>query len=220
MNDMQVETLTTASLAEAIRALTAEGAALPSERALALRFHVSRHQLRRAMALMREEGALPAPRPAGRTPRRRGESRVGSTSPLEVIELRLMLEPSLAEYAALRASPQEVARIERAAHTAPGIDTGLADIAFHNAIAAAAHNVLATDVYTLLREVGTDARLRVMHAQPLTPGQLERRDSEHRIIAAAIASRNPIAAEAAMRDHLLSVEKQVRNRLPREPAGV
>ena len=214
MNDLQID-----PLADALRSLTAEGGALPSERALALRFQVSRHQLRRAMAQMREEGALPAPRPPGRTSRRRGESLVGSTSPLEVIELRLMLEPSLAEYAALRASPHEVARIERAAHTAPGIDTGLADIAFHNAIAAAAHNVLAADLYTLLREVGTDARLRVMHAQALTPERLQRRDSEHRAIAAAIASRNPIAAEAAMRDHLLSVERQVRVRLTREGGG-
>ncbi len=200
-------------LADALRRLIEAGADLPPERVLADQLQVSRHQLRRAMAAVRAEGVMPQPPRPGRAPRKRSEALVGGTNPLEVIELRLVLEPALAGFAALRASPQEIIRIQRAAHTPAGVDPGVADIAFHSAVAAASHNVLAADLYTLLREVGTDARLRVGSGRPLTPDHLLRRDGEHQAIAAAIAARDTVAAGAAMRDHLVGVERQVRNRL-------
>lgn len=39
---------------------------------------------------------------------------VQSTNPFEVMEMRLMIEPALARLAALRASPDEIARIVEA----------------------------------------------------------------------------------------------------------
>lgn len=200
-------------LAAELRRLSGQGGPLPPERLLAEQFQVSRHQLRRAMAIVRAEGALPDAPPRGRPARRRGETLVETTSPLEVIEVRQVLEPALAGFAAMRASPREIARIQRAAITIPGMDTGQADLQFHIAIAEAARNVLATDLYILLREVGTDARLLVGQNRPLTPGRLSRRDQEHQAIAAAIAARNIDAAQTTMRAHLHSVEEQVRKRL-------
>ena len=46
-------------------------------------------------------------------------------------------------------------------------------------------------------------------ASPTCPKRIAQRDGEHRLIAEAISQRDPEAAEAAMRAHLLSVQKQI-----------
>lgn len=208
------------AIAEAIRALVEAGGALPSERALAERLAVKRHRLRRALTRLRAEGELAPARP-GR-PRSGGaaggEAMVRGTNPLEIIELRMLLEPALARLAALRASPFEIARIQRAATTPDDVPAGAADLAFHKAIAAGARNSLAFEFYALLRQVATDARLRVGAGRPACPKRLRQRDAEHRAIADAIAARDPEAAEEAMRAHLAAVQRLILQRL--DPAAV
>jgi DNA-binding FadR family transcriptional regulator len=115
-----------------------------------------------------------------------------------VVELRLVIEPALARLAALRASPMEVARIERTASTPS--DASGADLSFHFAVAAGARNGLAAALYAQLRGIGRDARLR-------------ERDAEHRAVADAIAARNPAAAEAGMRTHLPAVQRRAMEQL-------
>jgi DNA-binding FadR family transcriptional regulator len=208
---------TTEALVLALRRRIATGEPLPPERALAEELSVKRHRLRRALLVLRAEGAVPTP-PIGRRPQRAtasgaGEELIRCTNPLEVIELRLVFEPALARLAALRASPQEVARIERAAHTPPGTDRGAADLAFHLAVAAGARNGLAAELYGQLRRIGRDARLHVAAAVSNCPERIRERDAEHRAIATAIAARDADAAERAMRTHLLAVQRRVMERL-------
>ena len=187
----------------------------PSERALAEQLKVKRHQLRRALGALRATGEI-APARAGRRAMpavRRDEELVTSTNPLEIIELRMVLEPALARFAALRASPAEIARIEAAATTAPDIDAGAADLLFHRAVAAGSRNVLASTVYGLLRQVGRDGRIRLGNNRPICPNRIKQRDAEHATIAAAIAERDPERAERAMADHLAAVQRQILTRL-------
>ncbi|RUU09134.1 FCD domain-containing protein, partial [Mesorhizobium sp. M7A.T.Ca.TU.009.01.3.2] len=49
-------------------------------------------------------------------------------------------------------------------------------------------------------------------AAPTCPKRIAHRDGEHRLIAEAISQRDPEAAEAAMRAHLLSVQRQIMER--------
>lgn len=205
------------SLIQAVRAVIAETHAVPSERALAERLKVKRHQLRRALEALRTSGEL-APARAGRRAipdLRRGEDLAVATNPLEVIELRMVIEPALARFAALRASPFEIARIERAATTAPDADPGAADLAFHRAVAAGSRNVLAAEVYALLRQVGRDGRVRMGDADAHTTcsKRIRQRDAEHADVAQAIAARDPERAERAMREHLGVVHRQILTRL-------
>lgn len=197
-----------------LRALLAQESALPSERALAEQFQVKRHQLRRALEILRADGEM-VPTESRRKPftLRGGEALIRSTNPVEVIELRLAIEPALARLAALRATPFAIAAIERAATTPSGEESGAADLVFHKLIATSAGNSLAADVYNLLRQVGTDARLQVESRRPQCPNRTRQRDSEHRAIATAIAARDPAAAEDAMRAHLLAVQALVLNGL-------
>ena len=120
----------------AIRAMVARQK-LGSERAIAVALNVKRHQLRRALSAMRANGEV-AQAEAKRKPLvgHNGESLVRDTNPMEVIEMRIAIEPFLARLAALRASPFEMAAIEQAATTAAGADTGAADLKFHKLIAA------------------------------------------------------------------------------------
>ena len=199
-----------AELARALRTRLANGDALPAERALAAQYAVKRHRVRQALALLREHGDVDSSR---RTNGADGESLIRSTNPLEVIELRLALEPALARLAAVRATPLEIARIQRAATTPPDMQRASADLAFHKLVAAASGNGLAADLYALLRKVGSDARVRVQASDPPCPNRLAQRDREHHVVAEAIAARDPERAEAAMRAHLTAVHRIILDRL-------
>jgi DNA-binding FadR family transcriptional regulator len=199
----------------AVRRIQQEEGKLPSERDLADQLNVKRHQLRKALDALRRAGDLEPARPkrAAAALPRYGEELIRLTNPLEVIELRLILEPSLARLASLRASPFEIARIADAATTQDHARSGEVDLTFHMAIASAARNHLAGEFYKMLRQVGVDARVQVAHTEPATcPKRIGQRDSEHRLIADAIARRDPDAAEAAMRSHLLAVQKRIMER--------
>lgn len=189
------------------------GEAIPSERELARQIKVNRHRVRRALEVLREANEI---EPAGvrRTAASlaRGSVLARDTNPVEVIEVRMALEPALARLAAVRASPLDIARIQKAAIAAEG-DSGANDLAFHKAIAAGARNSLAASLYFLLREIGRDARLRLGRNTPVCPNRLRERNSEHLRIAEAIAARDAEAAERAMRLHLMNVHKLVMNRL-------
>jgi GntR family transcriptional regulator, transcriptional repressor for pyruvate dehydrogenase complex len=187
---------------------------LGSERAMADTLNVKRHQLRRALQTLRAIGEL-APAKAKRRPLvgHDGESLVRATNPMEVIEVRIAIEPFLARLAALRASPFEIAAIEQAATTAAGVDSGAADLKFHKLIAASSGNKLAASLYDLLRRVSRDARLRLNGSQPMCPKRIQQRDAEHRAIAQAVVVRDPDGAERAMRLHLAAVQRIITERL-------
>ncbi|MCK0198933.1 FCD domain-containing protein [Ancylobacter sp. 6x-1] len=210
-------------LVEALRGIIARTGSLPPERTVAEELGVKRHTLRRALGLLRERGEL-EPARAGRRAapvagHDDGRSLINSTNPLEVMELRLVLEPALARLAALRATPVEIDRILRAASTAPDADPIAADMVFHKAIAAGSRNALASELYVLLHRVASDGRLRFTDSDAtLLPERVRLRDAEHQAIAEAIAARDPEAAERAMWQHLATLQQKIMGRLA--PGGL
>jgi GntR family transcriptional regulator, transcriptional repressor for pyruvate dehydrogenase complex len=202
---------------EAVREIVAENGSMPSERAIAQQLQVKRHKLRRALETLRASGEL-EPARAGRRAApdlRLGGDLASGTNPIEIIELRTVLEPALARLAALRASPSEIGRIQRATVTPADTEPGSVDLAFHRAVAAGSRNSLATEFYSLLRHVARDARLRLgaTDENRRCPKRIAERDAEHAAIAEAIAGRDPDAAERAMREHLMAVQRQILARL-------
>lgn len=195
------------------------GEVLPPERTLVDQLGVKRHTLRKALEHLRNVGELGL-RPTKRSSAfaKGGQSLVRSTNPIEVIEMRLALEPILARLAALRATPTDIARIERAAHTLSENDSATADLAFHKAIASATGNSLAASIYALLRQVGADARIYIKSVRQRPQHRLMQRDNEHQAIAEAIANRDADGAERAMRSHLHMVQRQILDQLSLNPA--
>lgn len=189
---------------------------LPSERQLVSQLGVPRSRLRRVLAELRAEGELP-PAQVGRKSVRRDNSHIDElvsvANPSDVIELRMILEPQFARLAAIRASMLEIKRIQRSATSRQGEDYGTADLAFHRELARSSRNPLAQEIYDLLRQVGTDSRVRLAQNTPPCPTRRAQRDAEHQAIAQAIADRDPDKAEALMRAHLVNVRKVIEERM-------
>lgn len=224
-----------------IKKLAQAKGAIPAERVLAEKLKIKRHQLRLALQLMRERGDIPAARPGRRTSTAKiksqtkpaenasapldavsefiGSDLVRSTNPLEVMEMRMMLEPALARLAALRASPEEIAAIKQAATTPQDITPSEADQRFHRAIAIGSRNSLVSELFVLLNQVASDSRLRFAQSDEETSSdRIEQRDREHHIIADAIASRDSDGAERAMWQHLAVVQQKIISRLGFAPS--
>ncbi len=206
------------SLLDHLRGLLKTSEELPPERILAETLKVSRHSLRKALKVLRENGEL-TPAKSGR--RAHSETNptspsstklVQSTNPLEVMEMRLMIEPALARLAALRASPDEITHILQTAHSPADLSPAQADQDFHRAVAAGSRNSLASELHILLHRVQNDARLRFTDAdsnEKTTVERVKARDLEHQRIADAIASRDPTRAERAMFEHLERTQRKL-----------
>jgi GntR family transcriptional repressor for pyruvate dehydrogenase complex len=199
-----------AALIEGIRAQAGEHGRLPAERALADALGANRHQVRKALKALRETGELSA-HPGRAAARTRAQNvtllpppgLLVATSPTEVVELRLSVEPAMARMAATRATPAEINAI--AAVFEAGLGEGQprsADVAFHQAIAAGCGNRLIAEVVAFFNRIDADHRLRLT----LPPETLVAERAEHAAILNAIVARDPVAAENAMMDHLHSVQ--------------
>ncbi|WP_172293269.1 FadR/GntR family transcriptional regulator [Pseudoruegeria sp. HB172150] len=190
-----------ANLAEKILEVYASDGALPAERILADRLDVKRHTLRRALQALRERDEIPdaRPRSPGRRTKARQEDLVNMTSPVEVAELRRMIEPVFAKLAAMRATPSDIAAMQKELEK-PGSGDA-ADI--HRLIAQATGNALAAEIYSLLRRIECDARL-----GSVSGGDEGSRREQQRAIVDAIASRAPDKASEAMTQTLGAIYRQ------------
>lgn len=192
-------------LIEQIRQLAEGRAKLPAERPLAEMLGVKRHQLRRALSAMRAQGELPEPKP--RVTRARGPlDMVSNTNPVEVIEMRMMIEPTLARLAALRATPARIEAMQKAVREIAEAGGEARAVDLHRMIAEASGNALAFEFYTLLRKIEMDSRLASRLGSVGRPPQ---DTAEHEAIVGAIARRAPDEAEAAMRAHIAEIHRVV-----------
>jgi GntR family transcriptional regulator, transcriptional repressor for pyruvate dehydrogenase complex len=193
------------------------GDMLPPERELAERLHVSRGSLREAILALESMGLVEP---------RHGEGTVVrdlSAAPLvnqlsamllqkkalvgELLEFRLMVEPTLAARAAANATEEEIAHLEEIlSRQKAKIDQGdLAieeDSKFHYAIAQAARNSVVLKVLDVFMDFLRDSRELSLQVE----GRPQKSLNSHRRILNAIAQKNPAAAETAMRKHISTIE--------------
>jgi DNA-binding FadR family transcriptional regulator len=219
-------------IADAVRAGDLrQGDRLPSERTLAAALEISRPTLREALKVLAEAGVVEA-RGGGtfvrseRVPsdllRERSELRVGEVA--QVLEARRLLEPRVAQLAALYATDDDFERlghlIERQRESAADRDrVRVLDTRFHLAIARATRNdVIVEQMRLLLRhvEIARDMALRSSTEPDLIVATHER-------TLAAIVGGDADEIEAAMDEHLgylerIWEEESGRPRLRRPPA--
>ncbi len=133
-------------------------------------------------------------------------SEVSSKDVQEIGQVRELLESFAARLAARLISPQEIERLHVLLDALEPLDDRAprdffaADRAFHTLIVeASGHRRIREIIGTLSDQI---QRLRfVSAAQPM---RMRAAHQEHRTVAAALAARDPDAAEAAMRAHLVS----------------
>lgn len=200
------------------------GDRLPGERELARRFEVSRPILRAALKALEGRGLLTT-RPGGGT---HIADVIGQlfTKPVtdlismhrkaatDYLEYRREIEAVAAEYAARRATSDDLAlldrimaRMDEAHRTGNFDDEAEIDVEFHHAICECAHNIILLHTlrscYRLLSEGVFQNRLLVFNV----PGAREALLSQHRAIYAAVKAGDPAAARQAAMDHITHVER-------------
>ncbi len=204
------------------------GDALLSEPELSLQFNVSRPVLREALKMLGAKGLIESRPKTGTRVRPRADWNLLDPDVIawqyeigfdrsflqSVCEIRLMFEPMTAKYAATRATAEEVAWIEhccqRLQDTVDSIEHYIpADLQFHTAICAAAHNELLQKILATL-----DTPL---CASRVITSQLPRANQNamplHWAITRAICSRDEQAAEVTMRELIILTTEDVQRAL-------
>lgn len=188
------------------------GSRLLPERALVAFYGVGRRAIRAALKELEDEGLLyrrqgmgtfigaTAPKVA------RMSALTSNTSPQEINEVRLEIEPMLARLAAMRATPSDIGQMRQFIARGRKADTGKQyerwDSAFHAKIAQTVRNELFRGVFELINGVRAEQKwMRAReqsYSRTLTAGLLD----QHERIVAAIEERDPQAAEERMREHI------------------
>jgi DNA-binding FadR family transcriptional regulator len=195
------------------------GARLPAERDLCVELNVSRTVLRTALARLEAEGRLwrsvGQGTFAGSRPVKTGSAIVlasAVTSPAEIMEVRLVIEPQGAFHAAVRATEDDIAHLRHCLlklENSP-YDANYArwDSTFHRGIFEAAHNSLFLMLFDAVNDVRNQASWSNVWARMLPPNHAEF-SRQHQRIVDAISSRDPAAAQESMRAHLLLVREAI-----------
>jgi DNA-binding FadR family transcriptional regulator len=216
------------------------GGRIPPERTLANEMGVGRRSLRRALEILEQEGQItrhqgrgtfvqdksaPAAAPVALRPRD-GDLAVASamsaipfdrilefTNPLEVIEVRLAVEPVIARLAALRASQADIRRLQLlVAETREATDPAVyekADERFHRAVAEAARNALFLALFDTLSASRRDATWRRLSENAHCFKRQSVHSASHQEVYEAIAARNSERAFETMYRHLSDVQRHV-----------
>lgn len=188
-------------------------ARLPPERALATSLGLTRAQLRTGLAKLKASGkiwgAVGRGTFIGRQPPVDPSAALrlaAISNPRDVMEARLALEPMLASLASVRASPLQIARLEksvrqcREARDRASFQRG--DEIFHRTIAEAAGNPVLLALFTAVIECRRKAVSGDLAQRLLTNERREAYNSQHEACLAAVRDRRPDRAAAAMREHL------------------
>ncbi|WP_275287903.1 FadR/GntR family transcriptional regulator [Halomonas elongata] len=197
---------------------TPVGSKLPTESELCDAFGVSRTVIREAITHLKSLGLVETRRGVGTTVLRTdvAEPRPAvHISPrtvediLQVLELRLTLEPSAAELAALRHDGEDRVRLEARHAEFAKVQAGQSqarreDFAFHHAIVKATHNVFFDRFYEPLSDsMIPRSKLLSVDIDPSSSARyLELVHQEHTRILEAILDRDGPAARTAMHEHL------------------
>lgn len=193
---------------------------LPPERELARELSISRMSLRAALLRLEAEG---------RIWRRVGQGTfVGSrpmpaepglpfitaaTSPAEVLEIRLALEPQIARLAAMRAKGFEIAEMTVLVQKGRSANDPATweewDWQFHRALCAATRNQLFMSLFDSVNAIRAQPEWQMLRRKVLTPEKRSHYAEQHQSVLEAITSRQALEAERAMRAHVLDVTRSL-----------
>ena len=175
---------------------------------LAQQYHVGRAAIRTALARLEQDGLVE------REPNRGARVRaISEEEAVETLEARAVLEGLAARYAARNVTDADIADLrtivgEMEACLAEGDLLGISEgnVRLHNKLLQIANNKTVARLIERLRAQHVRSQFRII----LVPGRPPRSVAEHRAIVEAVASRDPDAAETAMRSHLANTVETLR----------
>ncbi|SHH32979.1 FadR/GntR family transcriptional regulator [Marivita hallyeonensis] len=192
---------------------------LPVERTLAANLGISRDRLRKVLGVLEDDGKIwrqvgrgtfIGPRPVLNLA---DVAFLGDhSSPREVIQARIAIEPSIAALAATYATQQDLKEIKRCARMCRKSEDWRGyevwDLSFHRAIARATRNQVLIHLFETLNLVRRTSSWQIRRS---TPGPLPDYASfdEHDEICRGIELREEKCAADALRRHLATVEDRI-----------
>ena len=188
---------------------------LPPERQLAEKLQVSRQVVREATKRLELQGILEVRHGVGTRVVDRLHMPLNRSFELlmpdaddrlcKLTEMRVVIEPQLAAFAALRASAADIRAMKQAQKAMETATTQeeavLADMEFHRALAKAAGNPIADLMLESLAELGKASRLKTIGTVGKGPAY-----EHHALILEAIEKGRPEAAAKAMTAHLRAID--------------
>lgn len=197
------------------------GQRIPTERALADEFGLSRSTVRRVLGDFKRKrlitqtvgsgtyvaeqvhAALARLAPASLPPA------ACAISPAELMSARLVLEPALIEMAIGNATTADFARMDECNQHAEAAASLAAferwDTALHEAIAAAAHNGFISAVFRLMSDARAQGEWGMLKRSSATPERRREYEHEHRALVAALKQRDAARARSLCLAHLVHV---------------
>lgn len=187
------------------------GDKLPNEFALGEKFGVGRSTIREAVKLLSSRGIVEVRRgsgtyvlaqaPGGSDPLGLRAVQDKTALALDLVNVRLLLEPGIAEMAANNATEEDIERLRRLCDRVEAkIHDGDRyiedDIAFHTCVAESSKNMVVEQLIPII-DTAVMMFVNVTHKQ-----LMEETILTHRMIVDAIASHDPIGARNAMVMHL------------------
>lgn len=198
---------------------------MATERVLSAEYGVARNTLRKAVDQLVAEGLvsrhvgrgtqiLPQPLQAPVVPLGDEDTdlvqiidKLSGTSPIDIMQLRLILEPAAAAACAAHATANELISL-REQHEICNFSTDMiaaeaADMAFHRAIFAASRNDLLAQLNAILEVIRQQPEIVEIRRRGYGEARRLATCSQHDVIMRAIEDRDAAAAAQAMRDHLI-----------------
>lgn len=198
------------------------GDRLPTERALCEQFGISRTSVRLVLQELKDLGALAptvgsgtyvTPAAAGLVRDMFGTDPVRQTSPAELMDARLALEPAILELVVGNATAEDFERMQACCEQAEAATTLEEfehwDGQLHEVIARAAHNSFVTSVFRLMNQVRDQGEWGMLKKRSVTPQRRLQYQDEHRRLVAALRQRDLDAARAETLEHLRHVRRNL-----------
>ena len=211
--------VTTSNVAAQLRRRILEGEdayeeRLPAERSLAEQFGVSRGTIRSVLEILEQQHLVTRQIGSGTYVTHReitNQQEIASvTSPLEMNEVRIAIEPHMVQLAIANASSRELEELRDALRLCEDCDGdpekfARGDAAFHMALAHCSRNKLMYWLYERISEVRRYSQWRTMKARLLTPERIDFYNRQHRGLYEAIVARDTPNAIKLIKDHLYGV---------------
>lgn len=135
------------------------------------------------------------------------------TSPAELMQARLALEPAIVEMVIRNATPADFEQLEnccaRAEAAGSAEEFEVWDGLFHEVIARAAHNGFVAHLFRLMNLARAQGEWGMLKKRSLTPERRLAYQAEHRALLQAIKERDPERARALATRHLLHVRRNL-----------
>ncbi len=193
-------------------------ARLPSERALAEQFSVARGTIRTALEQLEKATLVKKKFGSGTyvsyNIRFEQDDIAEETSPLELIETRLAIEPHIVKLVVLNANNRELKNLEQALHnvlrsTHNPNNFSSADEAFHLMLAQCSHNPLLIWIYQRINDVRSHAQWNQRKMNILTASKIRQYNEQHSALVRSIKRRNMEEASNLMIRHLTQAKKDL-----------